>query len=897
MGVLETFLYFSTVSLLRSWFFNLRVNFQLDLSTKVKQQKETPLMQQYGQIKTEYPGTLLLFRVGDFYELFGEDAVVASKILNIVLTHRNNGGSKIELAGFPYHSLDTYLPKLVRAGQRVAVCEQLEDPKKTKTIVKRGVTELITPGVSANDKTFDSRSNNFLAAIYQHSKSVGVSFADLSTGEFMVAQGNQDYIERLIKTFQPSEIILSKSYREQFDRVYGEEYYSYAIDKWFFEEDYCKEQLNKHFDIESLRGFGIDHMEEATIAAGAVIHYLNQSKHTDLEHINSIKRIDEQSHVWIDSFTIRNLEIIHSNHPTGISLLDVVDKTISPMGSRLMRNWLILPLLDLTEIHQRQDTVEYLMTDTKLHDGLEEDISQIGDLERLISKVALRRINPKELLQLSAAMKSVATVKDRCSSVESRPIEKYADQLFLCEDLVELIDSHIAEDAPVIPSKGGVFKMGVDAELDEYISISKNSKDYLLGLKNREAEKSGISSLKLAFNNVFGYYLEVTHTHRDKVPEEWIRKQTLVNAERYITPELKEFEEKILAADSKISELEATLYIELVSKLNVYITNVQRNSRVIAKLDCLCSFAKISNDYNYTKPEVADDMSLAIKDGRHPVIEQQLSTGENYIPNDIYLNKDEQQIIILTGPNMSGKSAILRQTALTVLLAQVGCFVPAQHAHIGLVDKIYTRVGASDNISQGESTFMVEMVETASILNNLSERSLVILDEIGRGTSTFDGVSLAWSIAEFLNQDETRPKTIFATHYHELNELEARCEGIVNYYVSTEEKRKKVIFLRKMKKGGSEHSFGIHVARMAGIPKKVLKRADTILRQLENDRESISTKDSIKKVKDDFQLNLFQINDPKTAEILQSIDTLNIESLTPIEALMKLNEIKQLLED
>jgi DNA mismatch repair protein MutS len=855
-------------------------------------------MKQYGQIKAEYPGTLLLFRVGDFYEMFGEDAIVAAKILNIVQTARRNGSSQIELAGFPYHSLDTYLPKLVRAGQRVAVCEQLEDPKKTKTIVKRGVTELITPGVSANDKTFDSRSNNFLAAIYEHNKRVGVSFADLSTGEFMVAQGNQDYVERLIKTFQPSEIILSKSYREQFDRTYGEEYYSYAIDKWFFEEDYCKEQLNKHFNIESLRGFGIDHMEEATIAAGAVIHYLNQTKHTDLEHVNSIKRIDEQSHVWIDSFTIRNLEIIHSNHPTGISLLDVVDKTISPMGSRLMRNWLILPLLDLKEIHQRQDTVEYLMTDTKLHGGLSNDIGYIGDLERLISKVALRRINPKELLQLSAALKSVAEVKIKCASVECRPIEQYAEQLHLCEELVELIDSHIAEDAPVVPSKGGVFKMGVDSELDEYISVSKNSKEYLLGLKNREAEKSGITSLKLAFNNVFGYYLEVTHTHKDKVPEEWIRKQTLVNAERYITPELKEFEEKILAADGKISELEGALYIELVDKLNVYITNVQYNARVIAKLDCLCSFAQISTEYDYAKPEVADDMSLAIKDGRHPVIEQQLSTGESYIPNDIYLNKEEQQIIILTGPNMSGKSAILRQTALTVLLAQVGCFVPARHAHIGLVDKIYTRVGASDNISQGESTFMVEMVETASILNNLSERSLVILDEIGRGTSTFDGVSLAWSIAEFLNQDATRPKTIFATHYHELNELEARCEGVVNYYVSTEEKRKKVIFLRKMKRGGSEHSFGIHVARMAGIPKKVLKRADTILKQLESDRETISTKDSIKKVKDDsFQMNLFQINDPKTAEIIQTIDTLNIDSLTPIEALMKLNEIKQILED
>ena len=855
-------------------------------------------MKQYGEIKAEYPGTLLLFRVGDFYEMFGEDAILASKILDIIQSYRNNGGSKIELAGFPYHSLDTYLPKLIRSGQRVAVCEQLEDPKAAKGIVKRGVTELITPGVSANDKTFDSRTNNFLAAIHEHGNRVGVSFIDLSTGEFMVAQGNRDYIERLIKTFQPSEIILSKAYRDQFDKTYGEEYYSYAIDKWFFEADYCKEQLNKHFNIESLRGFGIDHMEEATIAAGAIIHYLNQTKHNHLEHINGIKRIDEQSHVWIDSFTIRNLEIIHSNHPTGISLLDVVDKTISPMGSRLMRNWLILPLLDIDEIRLRQDTVEYLMTDIPLYDGLKEDIRLVGDLERLISKIALRRVNPRELLHLSSAMKSVAHIKQKCSEVDCKPIQKLAEQLFLCENFVSLIDQHIAEDAPVVLSKGGVLKMGLDAELDEYISLSNNAKDFLLDLKNREAEKSGISSLKLAFNNVFGYYLEVTNSHKDKVPEEWIRKQTLVNAERYITPELKVFEEKILAADDKIGEIEGRIYAELIEKLNVYITNVQHNARVIAKLDCLCSFAFISQNYDYSKPEISDDYSLAIKDGRHPVIEQQLARGEVYIPNDIYVNKEEQQIIILTGPNMSGKSAILRQTALTVLLAQIGCFVPAKHAHIGLVDKIYTRVGASDNISQGESTFMVEMVETASILNNLSDRSLVILDEIGRGTSTFDGVSLAWSIAEFLNQDDTKPKTIFATHYHELNELESSFPGVVNYYVSTEEKQKKVIFLRKMKKGGSEHSFGIHVARMAGIPSKVLKRADIILKQLESDRESISTKESIKKAKDtNYQLNLFQVTDPKSAEIIQTLDHINIESLTPIEALMKLNELKQLLEN
>lgn len=868
------------------------------MSTKLKQQKETPLMKQYGEIKAAYPGTLLLFRVGDFYELFGEDAIIAAEILDIVQTYRNNGGSKIELAGFPYHSLDTYLPKLSRSGQRVAVCEQLENPKDTKSIVKRGVTELITPGVSANDKTYDSRSNNFLAAIHESNNRVGVAFADLSTGEFMVAQGNQDYIERLIKTLNPSEIVLSKAYREKFDRTYGEEHYSYAIDKWFFEADYCKEQLNKHFNIESLRGFGIEHMEEATIAAGAIIHYLNQTHHTDLEHINSIKRIDEQNHVWIDSFTIRNLEIIHSNHHTGISLLDVVDKSISPMGSRLMKNWLVLPLLDIDKIKQRQDTVEYLMADTSLFEKLAKEISRIGDLERLISKVALKRINPKELLQLSASLKSTAAIKKACEEVECRPLENSANRLQACAELVSIIDSNIAEDAPVVASKGGIFKLGINEELDEYLNISKNGKDYLLGIKEREVIRTGISSLKLAFNNVFGYYLEVTHTHKDKVPDDWIRKQTLVSAERYITPELKEFEEKILAAEEKISDIESKLYTTLIDTISVYIMYVQQNAREIAKLDCLCSFARVSSENNYTKPEVNHSKNLAIKDGRHPVIERQLAIGDSYIPNDIFLNQENQQIIILTGPNMSGKSAILRQTALTVLLAQVGCFVPARHAEIGVVDKIYTRVGASDNISQGESTFMVEMVETASILNNLSDRSLVILDEIGRGTSTFDGVSLAWSIAEFLSQSEEKPKTLFATHYHELNELESTSEGVVNYYVSTEEKRNKVIFLRKMKRGGSEHSFGIHVARMAGIPKKVLKRADQILKQLESDRASISTKDSIKKVQEqNYQLNLFQINDPKTAEVMQTISTLHVDSLTPIEALMKLNEIKQLLED
>ena len=856
-------------------------------------------MRQFAEIKAQHPGAILLFRVGDFYETFGEDAIKASQILDIVLTKRSNGSaSHIELAGFPHHSLDTYLPKLVRAGQRVAVCEQLEDPKKTKKIVKRGVTELVTPGVSANDKTFDSRSSNYLASIFELNNKVGVAFADLSTGEFMVAEGSLEYTERLIKSIAPSEIILSKAYREKFDRIFGDDFYSYAIDKWFYELEFASDQLKGHFKSESLRGFGIDHLPLAITAAGSIIHYLKQSQHTHLEHINGIRRIDENNHVWIDSFTIRNLELLQSNHSNGISLLDVLDQCISPMGSRLMRNWLLFPLLNIQEIKERHLSVEYLITDSSFKEKVEDAVREVGDLERLISKVALKRISPKELIYLARSVKASAKIKALCDTIECRPLEKIASQIADCFDLVEIIESSINEDAPVAVNKGRIFKQGVNAELDEYLEISNNSKDLLLNIKTREAERTGISSLKLAFNNVFGYYLEVTHTHKNKVPEEWIRKQTLVSAERYITPELKVLEEKILEADEKIGQLEFLLFSDLVSRLSAYITQVQTNARLISVLDCLISFSMVSIENNYGKPKVTEDLSIAIKDGRHPVIEQQLPIGEEYIPNDTYLNPEEQQIIILTGPNMSGKSAVLRQTALITLMAQIGCFVPARHAQIGLVDKIYTRVGASDNISQGESTFMMEMVETASILNNLSERSLVILDEIGRGTSTFDGVSLAWSIAEFLNQHSYKPKTLFATHYHELNELEDKFPGIVNYYITTEEKRNKVIFLRKMKKGGSEHSFGIHVARMAGIPKSVLKRASKILTQLESERASISPKDTLKKIKPDlYQLNLFEINDPKTAEIIEGIHKLNIESLTPIEALMKLNEFKQVLEE
>tara|TARA_B100001063_G_scaffold118912_1_gene111053 strand:+ start:5442 stop:8009 length:2568 start_codon:yes stop_codon:yes gene_type:complete len=855
-------------------------------------------MKQFREIKASYPDTLLLFRVGDFYELFGDDAVIASKILDIVQTHRKNGAAgKVELAGFPYHSLDSYLPKLVRAGQRVAVCEQLEDPKNAKGIVKRGVKELVTPGVSANDKTLDSKSNNFLASIYELKNSFGVALTDLSTGEFLVAQGNQTYIEKLIKSIKPTETIISKNYRKKFTSLFGDEFYTYPIDPWFFDEEYSKEQLFKHFKTETLKGFGISHMDESIVAAGAIIHYLNQNHHIDLEHINSVKRIDEQEFVWIDSFTLKNLEIIESNHPNGIALLEIIDQTLSPMGSRLMRNWLLFPLLDLNQISYRQEAIEYILSDDSFHNNLNSEITKIGDLERIIGKVALRRINPRELLQLSSALKSIQKIQNECQSINHQSIQRFSNTLNENKEIIKLIDSHISTDAPVIPSKGGIFNSGVNEELDEYLSISKNSKDHLIGIKNRESELTGISSLKLAFNNVFGYYLEVTNTHKDKVPEHWIRKQTLVNAERYITPELKEFEEKILLAESKITEIETQLFSEFVNRLIVYVTVIQSDARLVAEIDCLNSLAHVAKKNNYSKPSVTKDFHIAIKDGRHPVIEKQLPLGEDYIPNDIYLNQDDQQIIILTGPNMSGKSALLRQTALIVVLSQIGSYVPARHAEIGLVDKVYTRVGASDNISQGESTFMVEMVETASILNNLSDRSLVILDEIGRGTSTYDGVSLAWSIVEFMNNIEYKPKTLFATHYHELNQLENLNNGIVNYHISTEEKKNKVIFLRKIKKGGSENSFGIHVARMAGIPKPVVKRANQILIQLEKDRVNVNTKGLSKKTSPNIQMNLFQLNDPKTTQIINLLNNIDVNTLTPVESLMKLNEIKQLLEN
>lgn len=855
-------------------------------------------MRQYAEIKHQYPGTILLFRVGDFYETFGEDAIKAAGILDIVLTKRSNGkAASVELAGFPHHALDTYLPRLVRAGERVAICDQLEDPKKTKTIVKRGVTELVTPGVVANDKIYNAKDNNFLASVYEEKNSFGVSFVDISTGEFMVAQGSFDHVERLIKSLRPSEIIFAKKYKEPFEQSFGSGFYTYPLDNWFYEFDFAQKRILEHFELDQVKGFGIQEMPLAIVAAGTSLHYLNQTHHTDLGHINTIKRIDHETYVWLDSFTIKNLELVQSNHQNGKCLLDIMDHCLSPMGARMLKNWMLLPLTNLKEINKRLDVTEYLVEDESLRKNIGEQISAIGDLERLGSKVALQRIQPREIIYLQSALKAISQIASLVNRKECRDLNHLISRLDPISDLVKTIGQTISEDAPALVNKGQIFKEGFNKDLDQLRDFSNQGKDKLLEIKVRESEATGIPSLKIAFNNVFGYYLEVTNSHKDKVPESWIRKQTLVNAERYITPELKEYEEKILGADDKIKVLEQDLYLEFLDYLQTFILGIQSNSKIIAELDCLISFAETAHAFDYTRPEVNEDLNIAIKDGRHPVIERQLTIGEEYIPNDIFLNSEDQQMIILTGPNMSGKSALLRQTALTCLMAQMGSFVPARHAQIGITDKIYTRVGASDNISQGESTFMVEMVETASILNNLSERSLIILDEIGRGTSTFDGVSLAWSIAEYINQHSFKPKTLFATHYHELNQLENKYPGIVNYHISTKETKKKVIFLRKMVRGGSENSFGIHVAKMAGIPGPVVSRANKILNQLEQDRASISSKKTAKLIEPEkVQLNLFQTNDPKSNEVLEIIKNLNTDSMTPIEALMKLHEISQILD-
>lgn len=868
------------------------------MSAKVKQQKETPLMKQYAQIKAKYPGALVLFRVGDFYETFGEDAVKTSQILGIVLTRRSNGSaSEVELAGFPHHSLDTYLPRLVKAGQRVAICDQLEDPKKTKTLVKRGVTELVTPGVTLNDKVLDSRQSNFLAALYSEKDNYGLALLDISTGEFMAAQGNRDFITKLIQGLKPSEIIFAKQHRNMVQDNFGNQFYTFMLDDWIFTHEFAYDRLIKHFKVTNLKGYGLQEHPYAIIAAGACLYYLEQNHHNHVDHIRQISRLDENQYVWLDHFTIRNLELLGSNTHNGKCLLDVLDRTHTPMGSRLMRKWIVLPLCQPKAIINRLNTVEYLFKNEPFRTAVESLLKQIGDLERLVSKVATQRIGPREILQVSRSLSCIAELKNKCIETEPIEIKSLGDQLNACTLLKQQIDKSINEDAPAVPGKGSIFKTGVDAELDELKVLMTQGKDYLLNIQKREIENTGISSLKIAFNNVFGYYLEVTNAHKNKVPQDWIRKQTLVNAERYVTPELKTYEEKILNAEEKINEIEGRLYAAFVEDMSGYILPLQHNAHVLSQLDCFCAFSNVAAASAYVKPQINENGVIALHGCRHPVIETRLPPDSPYVPNDILLDNDKQQVIILTGPNMSGKSAVLRQTALTVLMAQMGSFVPCTAAEIGVVDKIYSRVGASDNISQGESTFMVEMIETASILNNLSARSLIILDEIGRGTSTYDGVSLAWSIAEYLNQHKTRPKTLFATHYHELNELENRHEGIVNYHVSVKEVGDKVIFLRTLKKGGTEHSFGIHVATMAGIPEKVVQRSAEILKHLESQRTDLNPAETSKKIPQAaFQLNLFELNDPGLKKVKDELEHLIPDALTPIEALIKLKELQDLLK-
>jgi DNA mismatch repair protein MutS len=866
---------------------------------KDKEVKETPLMKQYNTIKAKHPGALLLFRVGDFYETFGEDAVKASKVLDIVLTKRANGAaSHIELAGFPHHSLDTYLPKLVRAGNRVAICDQLEDPKEVKGIVKRGVTELVTPGLSFNDNVLDKKRNNYLASIYFGKESLGISFLDLSTGEFMCAEGKQSYIDKLLQSFSPSEVIYSKAARHIAQEVLKDQYSTFYCEDWVFQYDYAYEKLINHFSTNNLKGFGIESLDLGIIAAGAVLYYLEETEHKEVKHIASISRIAEEKYVWLDKFTIRNLELVYSNQDGGIPLIHILDQTVTPMGSRMLKKWMVLPLKEKEPIEDRLKVVDYFFEELETGNEILSHLKHIGDLERLISKVAVGRINPREMNQLKKALKSTLPIKDHLKNSNSDSLRKLSDQINACEFLLEKIDRELQEDAPMLIHQGGIIKDGVDPDLDEYRGLANTGKDYLLALQQRELQKTGISSLKVAFNKVFGYYLEVTNVHKDKVPQEWIRKQTLVNAERYITPELKEYEEKILNAEERMISIEQKYFTALVQDASEYVTQIQQNARILATVDCLLSFARIAKNNNYCRPKIADTDSLEIKDGRHPVIEKQLPLGEEYVPNDVYLDNESQQIIIITGPNMAGKSALLRQTALIVLMAQMGSFVPASYARIGIIDKVFTRVGASDNLSKGESTFMVEMTETASILNNLSDRSLVLMDEIGRGTSTYDGISIAWSIVEYLhNHPKSRAKTLFATHYHELNQLAEDFPKIKNYNVSVKEVGNKVIFLRKLKEGGSEHSFGIHVAQMAGMPNPIVLRAAEIMKHLEKDKALNASKENLKEIpKNNFQLSLFDM-DPKLKEARDMIEKLDINTISPIEALIKLNEIKKKLEN
>jgi DNA mismatch repair protein MutS len=860
---------------------------------------DTPLMRQYNQIKRKHPDAILLFRVGDFYETFGEDAIRASEILGITLTRRANGAaSYVELAGFPHHAIDTYLPKLVRAGQRVAICEQLEDPKLTKKIVKRGITELVTPGVSLNDNVLERKKNNFLACVYFDKNLAGVSFLDVSTGEFLVAQGNYEYIDKLLSGFEPKEVLVEKRKFKEFQEIFGSKYYTYPLDEWIFSEETSREKLTRQFETTSLKGFGIQSHAFGIVAAGAILQYLEITRHDKLNHITSIARIEEDNYVWLDRFTIRNLELFNSLNEGAKTLLEVVDKTISPMGSRMLKRWLALPLKQIKPINDRLNVVDYFIKHPDFKAEVSSSLKLIGDLERLVSKVSVGRINPRELQQMKTALEEVEKLKHLCNDAEEQQLKTIAEQLNPCATIRERIAAQLIPDPPVQIQKGNVIAKGVSEELDDLRDTLYSGKDYLVQLQQREIERTGITSLKVSFNNVFGYYIEVRNTHKDKVPSDWIRKQTLVSAERYITGELKEYEEKILGAEEKILALETGLYNDLVFAVIEFIQAIQLNASLIARLDCLYSFSVLGGQKQYCRPEINDSLVIDIREGRHPVIEMQLPAGEEYVANDVFLDSEDKQIIIITGPNMSGKSAILRQTALIVLMAQMGCFVPAKSASIGIIDKIFTRVGASDNISLGESTFMVEMNEAASILNNLSPRSLILLDEIGRGTSTYDGISIAWAMAEYIHEfPHGKAKTLFATHYHELNEMEKSFSRIKNFHIAVKELENRVIFLRKFIPGGSEHSFGIHVAKMAGMPKSVVSRANTILKELEQSHQKQSLTKPVADLADHregLQLSFFQLDDPVLKQIRDQIRDLDVDNLTPIEALNKLNEIKKI---
>ncbi len=861
----------------------------------------TPMMKQYFELKAKHPDAVLLFRCGDFYETYSEDAVIASDILGITLTRRANGQAKhVEMAGFPHHALDTYLPKLIRAGKRVAICDQLEDPKTTKKLVKRGITELVTPGVSINDNILNNKENNFVSAVHFDKNICGIAFLDISTGEFLTAEGTADYIEKLLNSFSPKEVLVERGKKPLFQSLFTGKYFLFELDDWVFTESSSRERLLKHFETKNLKGFGIEHLKKGIVAAGAILQYLDITQHTHISHITSISRIEEDRYVRLDKFTIRNLELLQSMMTEGISLLDVIDKTISPMGARLLKRWIVFPLLNCKQIEERLDVVEYFFREPDFKGLIEDQLHRIGDLERIVSKAAVGRISPREVVQLKIALQAIEPIKAACEQTENTSLKQIGECLDICKEVCERIDREIENDPPVLINKGGVIREGVNAELDELRKIAYSGKDYLLQIQQRESEQTDIPSLKIGFNNVFGYYIEVRNTHKDKVPAEWIRKQTLANAERYITQELKEYEEKILGAEDRILILENKIYTELVSDLNAYVAKIQTNALQIAKLDCLLSFANVARENNYVRPVVDESDVIDIRQGRHPVIEKQLPPGEKYIANDVMLDTQKQQIIIITGPNMAGKSALLRQTALITLLAQIGCFVPAESARIGLVDKIFTRVGASDNISVGESTFMVEMNESASILNNISNRSLVLFDELGRGTSTYDGISIAWAIVEYLHEHpKAKARTLFATHYHELNEMEKDFPRIKNYNVSVKEIDNKVIFLRKLERGGSEHSFGIHVAKLAGMPKSIVKRANEILKQLEteNRQQGISGKPTteIAGSREGLQLSFFQLDDPVLCQIRDEILHLDVNNLTPIEALNKLNEIKRIV--